>query len=300
MKYSYNNRQTDIADEIIEDNKKKMFQDGSSSYITKYLDDIVKHVVNLEKDNAYNRPKGRYVTIDSPLLIFGSKSVFEHTVEQLYTELKKQLINKKNILVVGIGNKGQTSDSLGPKVIQNIENHRVRNGGKLIFGGKRKLFAFAPNVAFRTGIDSVEITKSLVETIKPDIVIIIDSLCTSKIERIGTSFQIADSGLSPGSGLNDDSFELSKSTLGVDSVAIGVPMVVFASELAVDFLFNDLVETEIFKEKFRDKMKNSFGDFVVTPKDIDDIVYFCSEVISEAIVKVLYSKNLNKPPKKDS
>ncbi len=210
-----------------------------------------------------------------------------HTVEQVFYELKKMLNAKNKILIVGIGNKGQISDSLGPRVIQEIEMQRVKNGGKLTSNNKRKVFAFAPNVAFRTGIESTSIVKCLVDLIKPDCVIIIDALCTSKIERVGTSFQLSDVGLSPGSGLNDDSFNLSKETLGVDTIAIGVPLVVFASELAVDFLFGELVDIKLFRSKFREKMHNSFGDFVVTPKDIDDIVYFCSEVITESIMKLV-------------
>jgi len=118
---NYGFRRTDIAYELIEDNKKMMFEDGSKSFIANYTNDIVKHVVTLSKDNIYDRPKGRYVTIDSPLLTFGSRSAIDGTIDQVYYELKKFIQNKKNILIVGIGNKGQVADSLGPRVVKNIE-----------------------------------------------------------------------------------------------------------------------------------------------------------------------------------
>lgn len=290
MDIHHNFSRTDIADELVEDNKKNLFADGSSSFVSKYLNGITKHTVDLEKNNAFERPPGSYITIDSPHVLTYNFDVLKSTKKTLSEEIRKFLLDRKRILVIGIGNRGQTSDSLGPKVVSLLEKTLSMENLSEQKKEGRKMFVFSPNISFNTGIESVDIVKSLVSTVKPDALIVVDSLCSRKLGRIGTSFQISNVGLAPGSGIGGEKEEISKSTMGVYTVAIGVPMVVFASELALELFFEEKVNEEFLKGRFREKMKRTFEDFVVTPRDIDSIVAVCASIISESIEDAIFHK----------
>lgn len=281
---------TDIADELIEDNKKNLFADGSSSFVSKYLHGIIKHTVDLEKNNVFERPQGRYVTIDSTQILTHDPEILKSTKKLLSEEIRRFLTNKKKILVIGIGNRGQTSDSLGPKVATLLEKKISLENSLDQKKSGRKMFVFAPNISFNTGIESFDIVKCLVSAVKPDALVVVDSLCSRKIGRIGTSFQISDVGLAPGSGIGGEKNEISKPSMGVFTVAIGVPMVVFASELALELFFEERVSDEFLKGRFREKMKRTFEDFVVTPRDIDSIVSVCANVIADSIEDAILPK----------
>lgn len=287
---------TDIAPEIIEDKNKAMFCTGVTSEITKYDNKITKHNVFLGDNNSFLRPKGTYITIDSPLINIENDKVYKKTTELLSEALKPFVKDKKNILVIGIGNRGLTSDSLGPKVSEQIEVTRGVNGQILPSKSKKLplVSVFAPSVLGRTGIESFDVVVGLVKSINPQLVIVIDALCTRKVSRIGTSFQITDVGILPGSGIAASPNELSKKTLGCDVVAIGVPMVVYASELALDILFEERFENIEILNKFKKEVSKSYSDLVVTPKNIDEIVLYTSNTIACAINDCIFNNKKQK------
>ena len=138
---------------------------------------------------------------------------------------------REKILVVGLGNTEITSDSVGPITAKKILATRHITGQFAETIGLKNLKSVAvisPNVLGKTGIEVSELVLGAVNTVKPDAVIVIDALCSKSLNRLFSCIQLTDSGISPGSGVKNSRKELSKNTLGVPVVAIGVPTVVEA------------------------------------------------------------------------
>lgn len=290
MVNNFNGFRTDIAPEIIENQNNSLFNQGVKSSLTKHSFDITKHTVILEEKNAFNQKRGDYITIDSPYINAEEKEIMRATKNLLKESLKKYIFNKKNILVIGVGNDGLTSDSLGPSVILRVESNRAKLSNNRVDDAIKDgvlVSVFAPSVAGKTGIESFDIIKCVVGIVKPDLVIVVDSLCSRKLSRIGTSFQLTNVGILPGSGIGNAPSELSKKTLKVKTIAIGVPMVVYASELAIELLFDEKGEDMDFFRRIKKAIPKKYDNLVVTPKNIDEIIEVASEVIAGAINEVI-------------
>jgi len=162
-----------------------------------------------------------------------------------------------------------------------------------------------------TGIETSEIVKSLVEKVKPDRVVAIDALASRKMERVNSTIQISTAGISPGGGVGNTRKSLTKETLGVDVIAIGVPTVVDAAtltidvlDMAIDNLISQSEETESFyemlkklkeEEKYhliKDSLDPYDKNLIVTPKDIDDTIENLSIIISEGLNRSLHPGRL--------
>ena len=193
-------------------------------------------------------------------------------VKFLVEELKKYVTNNSSILIVGLGNRNSTPDSLGPKCLDRILVTRHLFSFGDVEEGYSNVSIFEPNVFGSTGINSVDLIKSVVDLVHPDIVFFIDSLCTSSVERMNHSIQITDSGISPGSGVLNDRGELSSNTLGCNVIAIGIPTVVDIRSMVTD-------------------LENA--DFIVTSKDVDYVMDSFSYLIGESINKVLHKSYLS-------
>lgn len=255
---------------------------------------------------AIGKPMGNYITLEVPRLKENDQVLYEETCRALAKELTGILELKENstILVVGLGNWNVTPDALGPKVISGlmITRHLHEYVPEQIDRGVRPVCAIAPGVLGITGIETGEIVKGIVDRVKPDFVIAIDALASRKMERVNTTIQIADTGISPGSGVGNKRMELSKTTLDVPVIAIGVPTVVDAATMANDTI--DLVIDNLIKEAkedvvFYNMLKNIdrnekyqliqevlqpyVGNLVVTPKEIDDAVDRISKVIANGL-----------------
>ena len=192
---------------------------------------IVK-ILNEEGEKAIGKPIGTYVTVDVKNLRLAGEDEIEK-VSSLISEELKAIINEKisnqdEILVVGLGNQFVTPDSLGPKVVSEVEitRHLLKYAPECVVPGSRSVSAVAPGVLGTTGIETLEIIKGIVDNVKPKLLIVIDSLASKSIERISSTIQISDTGIVPGAGVGNTRKELSKNTLGIPVVAIGVPMVV--------------------------------------------------------------------------
>ena len=190
----------------------------------------------------------------------------------LIRELKDYINKKSKILIVGLGNRDSTPDALGPKTLDKILVTRHLFSFGDVEDGYSCVSIFEPNVFGSTGINSVELIKKVVELVNPEVVIIIDSLCTSSMERLNHTIQITDSGISPGSGVFNDRGELSSNTLGCCVIAIGVPTVV-----DINALLNN----------------KSIEDMIVTPKDIDSFIDNITYVIGDSINKVLHESYIS-------
>ena len=183
----------------------------NGNYITLTFDDIT------DKDNYNN--------------------VLKHLNIVIKDILKQNNISEKHsCLVVGLGNRMSTPDSLGIKVSENITvTAHLFEIGK-VSNGIRKVSCFTPGVMASTGIESSKIIVSLIKEIKPNFVIAIDALASREITRINKTIQITDTGIHPGSGIGNNRMEISKKTMGIPVIAIGVPTVVMSSTIVYDTL----------------------------------------------------------------
>lgn len=205
------------------------------------------------------KPEGMYVTVESTAAAENDRSVFPRLSRCIADALLRLASSRKKTLTVGLGNRMLTADALGSLVLDKLIVENAKGGVVMR--------SIAPGVAGVTGIESYDVIRGVVDVIKPDLVIAVDSLCAAKVSRIGTSFQLSDAGITPGSGVKNARRPLNRDTLGVDVISIGVPMVVYASTISAE---------KGAPEEWED-------DMVVTPKDVDILVENCAEIIAEAI-----------------
>lgn len=180
---------------------------------------------------------GNYITISfEDITNFESREVVGKHLEQIIKDILKlnNIKEDNSCLIVGLGNAMSTPDSLGVKAIDDIivTSHLFTLGN--IKEGMRKVSTFIPGVMANTGIESSTIISSLIKEIKPDFVIAIDALAARSIDRINRTIQITDTGIHPGSGIGNNRLEISKKTMNIPVIAIGVPTVVLSSTIVFD------------------------------------------------------------------
>jgi len=195
--------------------------------------------VKKEYETKINKKQGRYITIE-----FEDVTDYHNRqkVMEAFTSEFKNLLQELNIsdeytcLSIGLGNEKSTPDSLGPKTIDNIlvTKHLFTLDKNHVEPGYRCVSAFNPGVMGVTGIETSELIKSLITTIKPDFVIVVDALAASSITRVNKTIQMTDSGIHPGSGVGNSRKEISKEVLGIPVIAIGIPTVVDAVTIVSD------------------------------------------------------------------
>lgn len=244
-------------------------------------------ITNKDGEKALDRKIGNYITIDIKRMSNITTEKEEEIIKTFSKELKS-IINKNaqlqdEILIVGLGNLYATPDSLGSKVVQNIEitRHIKIYLPNAIDPNTRSVSAITPGVLGTTGVETIEIVKGIVDNIKPKLVIAIDSLCSKNIDRINKSIQISDTGIIPGGGVGNKQEELSQETLGIPVIGVGVPTVLDAATIVIDTLNScniKVPDTEIIQN-----MKLNNFNFIVTPKEIDSLIESMSTIISEGI-----------------
>ena len=183
-------------------------------------------ITNQNGEQAIGKPIGTYITIDIQKLRLAEEAEIQKSAEILSEELKeiinKHIESKDDILVVGLGNIYVTPDSLGPKVINDIDvtRHIIKYLPQYIDENSRPVSAISPGVLGTTGIETLEILEGVVKEIKPKLLIVIDALASRSIERISSTIQLSDTGIVPGAGVGNTRKEISKNTLGIPVVAI--------------------------------------------------------------------------------
>jgi len=267
------------------------------------------HVSTPEASELMGKPPGHYVTIEAPGLLKRSRPIQEEVAQTFVRELHSlmPLDDGAEIFVAGLGNWQSTPDSLGPRVVGQllITRHLHDYVPPELKGGLRSVAAVAPGVMGLTGIETGEIIWAITERIKPDVVVAIDALAAKSAERILTTIQLADTGIHPGSGVGNKRLAITKETLGVPVIAIGVPTVVHASTIAYDTI-ELLVEKfrgraqfyEILREMDSDSRRElidevlapSVGDLMVTPKEIDVLILEMSKVLAGALNAALHPR----------
>ena len=240
------------------------------------------------------KPMGTYITIESPDLSFGEAEVNRQLSRVFARELRK-LMGKIDgtVMVVGVGNRAVTADSLGPMVAEKIlvTRHLLQTMKEILPEHACSACALAPGVLGDTGMETGEILAALVKEIQPALILAVDSLAAQASWRIARSVQLTDSGLAPGSGIGNDRKILNKEELGVPVIGIGVPMVVYASSIAYESAKIAMHEENLpqeIQERLLSLLNASAGDLVVAPKEIDYVVKNCAEIISSGINMALH------------
>lgn len=195
--------------------------------------------------------------------------LIKHFAKEIKDYLKN--CNLENILIVGLGNRHISADSLGAKVIKNI----IITGHIYEEISLKKVSAFNPSVLGLTGIESSDVIESVIAKLKPTLVIFIDSLCASHYSRLGTSFQINNASIIPGGGVNNARKKLSYSTIGVNILSIGVPLVIYANT-------------------FCDNQNHKLNHLIVTLKDIEEISSICANIISYSLNMAIHDLTISK------
>ncbi len=261
-------------------------------------------ITNEEGAKALQKPIGTYVTIDIKDLRLAMEDEIQKASNIVSDELKKILdahVNEKDdLLVVGLGNMYVTPDALGPKVVSEIDvtRHIIKYLPQYIDENARPVSAISPGVLGTTGIETLEVLEGIVNNIKPKILIVIDSLASKSIERINSTIQISDTGIIPGAGVGNKRKEISKDTLGIPVIAIGVPTVVELATLVSDGIniFIDKLQENAESNEYLNKLKEddkyeevkealNVEDYnmVVTPKEIDELIENMKDVIARGI-----------------
>lgn len=261
-------------------------------------------VTSSQGEQAIGKPTGSYITVDVKDLKMATEEDIEASAKILSQELVKILDNhidkQGEILVVGLGNLYVTPDSLGPKVINDIDitRHLINYLPQYVEEGTRMVSAISPGVLGTTGIETIEILKGIVENVKPKLVIVIDALASRSIERISSTIQLSDTGIVPGAGVGNTRKEISKRTLGIPVIAMGIPTVVESAVLVNDCLdlfitklqeeaksndyLNMLKEQDNYEEIKEALIPNDYN-MIVTPKEIDDLIENMSSIVARGI-----------------
>lgn len=267
---------------------------------THHMGGITHTRIRIEQDKAaelLGRRQGEYITLecrDLPQCDAGTRELLSRMVAQA---IGSMLPAEGEVLVVGLGNRNVTADALGTRVVERmlVTRHLRMAMAEQLRGRLRGVSAIAPGVLGLTGIETAELCRGLVRHVQPTAVIAIDALAAYESERICTTVQITDTGIEPGSGVGNHRLGLTQDTLGVKVIAVGVPMVVYASTIARDAMARLINEYGLFAEGHEEaaeellhRVSDGFlGDMVVTPREIDELVLNVADLIADGLNRAL-------------
>ena len=254
------------------------------------LSEVVIHTE--EAAQSLDKPCGTYLTLECALLREHDPDARIAMANLLGEELSRMLTPSQDapVLVVGLGNRGVTPDSLGPAAIDKTLVTRHMLGSEYAHSGMRSVCAIAPGVLGVTGVETVEMVESLAQKLHPRSILCIDSLAARDSARIGCTVQVSNTGIQPGSGVGNHRKPLTKERLGVEVIAVGVPTVIYAATLARDafaLLAGEERQEEALGAMERELRDTDLGNLIVTPRDIDAIVKNCATLIAGGINRAL-------------
>ena len=246
------------------------------------------------------RPIGRYITVECGGDIWDD-TCREEVVATLCRHIGTMLPpdNTVPILVCGIGNPKIASDALGEETVSRITPTRhltdLHPEGEREFStDTRPVALFAPNVLGNTGMEASELIRAVAKEVRPAAVIVIDALATISGERLGASFQLTDTGISPGGGIGNHRPAINETTCGVPVIAIGIPTVIYPHAIVTEVL-TKLKEREpslipLLKSDalLAEIMSERLISCAVTPKDIDLTVELLADILAESIETALH------------
>lgn len=269
------------------------------------------HVKDAEASGMLGKQIGHYLTFEVPELRNNDPELAEQVAIRFADEFRSflHLPEQASVLIVGLGNWNVTPDALGPLVVKKVfvTRHLYSYMQDALEKGFRPVAAVSPGVLGITGIETSEIVQGIVQNVKPDLVIAIDALAARSLERVNTTIQVSDTGITPGAGVGNKRKELNQQTLGIPVVAIGVPTVVDAVTIAhdtIDLLLNRMGKdapgngcSQLF-EKFNEQEKKQLiyemlqplgQNLMVTPKEIDQFVDDIATVVASGLNMALHS-----------
>lgn len=263
-------------------------------------DGIVRERYEIKTDDEsleFGKPIGKYELLSIPNTLVMEKHNFRLCVKELSKTLKSLVGNitlKDRVLIVGLGNRHISSDSLGAKVVGKI--NITINNDKL-----PKVMAISPSVMGLTGIETVDIVEGVIMKTHATHVILIDSLCASSASRLGTSIQVTNTGICPGGGVGNRRKCIDKS-IARNVYSIGVPLLIYASTFVSDTLTNNNITDDVLNSimqntikttknkdvlniinSLRKVIKDDVDNMIVCLKDIEDCVEILSDIISQSI-----------------
>ena len=309
------NFRTDMADERVDTYKQvNNLTEINGIKVESITEDIIKtttvDVLNENGKNAVKKDIGKYITME----IRDVEYLTDEQKQSVITAVANQiniLIGKEvnNILIVGLGNEAVTPDALGPKVVSfvNVTRHMLKYAKEFVEPGTKEISAISPGVLGTTGIETEEIVEAVTKIVKPEVLIVIDSLASMSMDRLGNTIQLGNTGITPGAGIGNKRRALNKESLGTDVIAVGVPLVVDMATItneAIDKLTYNLKNEatnymnhgldrnkveELFSLFNRDDRYTMIANalhtdnYIVTPKEIDSVLLKISEIIASGI-----------------
>ena len=227
---------------------------------------------------------GTYWTMTHPKLPTLNPEESIELAKKVAQTLRLMLPPKGDVLVLGLGNRRMTADALGDRVVSGIfvTRHLREFGDETLRG----VCAMSPGVLGITGVETAELAAGLVDRLKPSAVLVVDALAAMETDHIGTTIQLTDTGIHPGSGVGNHRLGITQDVLHVPVIAIGIPMVVYASTIVRDSLKAILLaeknaeEAQTMAEQL---IQQHQSDLVVTPRNIDELVAGLADMLALAI-----------------
>lgn len=236
-------------------------------------------IINEEGEKLFNRKAGIYITIEAEGLgendDFYNERVIEIISGQIDALIRSCISKNNKLLVVGLGNRNVTADSLGPDVVDKLIINSHIHGEKDEISVR--LSALSPGVMAQTGIETSSIIKGIADEIDPGAIIVIDALAARNTQRLNKTIQISNRGINPGSGVGNHRTGITSDNIGVPVIAVGVPTVIDAATIIGDVT------------KDYENIPKHLSDMYVTPKDIDENIRITAEIIAESINELVYA-----------
>ena len=303
MKHEINLNNIDIHTDLAIDVIDKISSLDGVKQVIKNIDGVGITDVKLDKKNSLNKKEGNYITIEFDDV---TDTTNYNKVKDVVKMELNSLMGKMNIkdsdtcLFIGLGNVKSTPDSLGPKVSKDIiVTKHIYDLGELD-SKYRVVSVISPGVSATTGIETSDIVDSIVKRVKPNFIIAVDALASGSVDRVNKTIQMTDTGIHPGSGIGNARKEISKDTIGIPVIAIGVPTVVDASVIVADTI-NYMYKHYAFNKEYSNnpKSKLTFNNIdylnkniVINNKDKEDLFGLIGKLNSDE-VKILINEVLN-------
>lgn len=289
-KIKYN---TDMADERVDEYKviNNMSSIDGIEITEEKFDEFKITQVNVLNQNgadAIDKKIGKYITFEMENVKYLENK--DKIVLKLNEYLKELITSKDSVMIVGLGNLYVTPDALGSKVVNSIDvtRHILKLAKEMVSENTREVSAICPGVMGNTGIQTSEIISSVSQIVKPKYIIVIDSLMSKSIKRVGASIQLSNTGITPGSGITSFNNAIDKDSTGATVISLGVPMVVDMATITNDAL-NKIENKEDERGERYYKIANILDteNYIVTPKDIDELIQIMSDIISQSINRAM-------------
>ncbi len=286
-----NYRRTDLATELYEKEGERLSGVKQTEDARGVCRIYRTEIFDEEAAKQFGKPIGQYVTVVCGNIRYLTREESDECAELLAEELRGLTLRllgrtpdaEMQVLAIGLGNQELTADAIGPLTVSKltVTRHLREHETELFTAlGCSSLSALAPGVLGQTGIEVLEIIRSAVNAIHPDLILVIDALAAGSCDRLATTVQFSDVGIVPGSGVGNHREAITEETVGVPVIAVGVPTVVDSATLVYDAL--ELANIGEIDDSLQKVLENG-RSFFVSPKESDVLVSHFTKLLSKAI-----------------